>query len=242
MQEHSSLFAFAGLQNYLAQVGEAFRWSHFRVWEGERCALLRHDVDLCLKAALRLSHQLASWHIPSTYFILVNSPNYSPTSAEGRAQLRAIQDNGGEIALHFDPQVYPETPPQQMHTHVAREAEWLSFACGSEVRSVSLHNPHALGTLPLFEGFVNAYDERIFQPDRYLSDSCRRFRRDPWEFLEQVRHAPNPIQILLHPLHYHDQERSYREIFAEFHQDRRASLEAAFRQANATYVAEMAPQ
>jgi peptidoglycan/xylan/chitin deacetylase (PgdA/CDA1 family) len=209
-------------------------------WSGQRAALLRHDVDLDLEPAARLARWLAQRNITSTFFVLVSCPHYNVFSQRSRARLKEMVDLGFEIGLHFDPGVYPGADAARLQAAATQEAGWLATVTGQAVRSLSLHNPHNLSDLYLFEGFLNAYDPRIFAPDRYISDSCRRFRSDPGEFLTRVADAPHPIQILLHPLHYDKVERDYQEIFDNYFARTRSECDLDFRRANPTYVQEVA--
>ncbi len=233
------MFGFPALKDFLERVGRFYPWMLMGQWQGQRAALLRHDVDLELEPAARLARQLQQWKIPSTFFVLVTSSHYNALSGPSRQLLREIQECGCEIGLHFDPTVYPEADAAAMQSAARREADWLGQAAGCNIASLSLHNPHSLANLDQFEGFVNAYDPRIFGPDRYLSDSCRRFRHDPEAFLRSVQEAPHPIQILLHPLHYDQVEHDYAGIFRQYFQRLREDCDAQFRAHNPTYAQEV---
>src|SRR5205085_11303451 len=80
--------------------------------------------------------------------------------------------------------------------------------------SVSIHNPSIHGQYPLFEGYRNAYDQRIFTPECYISDSRMIFRHDMCRFVERA--ATLTVQILLHPLHYTEHGKGYEQIFCDW--------------------------
>lgn len=172
-------------------------------------ALLRHDVDLDLLPALRLARWQQKRGIRASFCVLTSSDCYNPFSSSGRRLLLEIQECGGEIALHLDSTL---VPIEQLQDTAREEAARLSRVIGRPVRSLSLHGPHRLQEIPLLEGFLNAYDPAIFGPGRYLSDSSRNFRQDPWDFLKS---APDAIQLLFHPLHFSETVQDYPEIFAE---------------------------
>jgi hypothetical protein len=89
------------------------------------------------------------------------------------------------------------------------------------------------GQYPLFYGYRNAYDEKIFNHDCYLSDSLMSFRgKDPYEFVLMVKQYP--IQLLLHPIHYSQEGGTYQEIFCERLKAYIDSIDNDF-QDNATY-------
>jgi len=138
---------------------------------------------------------------------------------------------GFEIGLHFDPTLYDE---ETMRSAVDREIEILSFAVGSEVRSISLHNPSISGQYPLFDGYRNAYDPAIFDDDCYLSDSRMQFRgKDPYEFVKRA--IEKPIQVLLHPMHFSPEGGGYDAVVSDGIQQYIQRIHKSF-QPNATYV------
>ncbi|MBT9589271.1 hypothetical protein IV102_38450 [bacterium] len=200
-------FTLGWLGDFLDQV--ARRWSILPMgrWHGQDAAILRHDIDLDLEPALRMAQWEQIRGFQATHFVLTTSDCYNPFSATGRRMIQRIQECGGEIGLHFDPTLYPA---QELQAAAESEATQLARVTGRPVTTVSLHCPHRLESLPLFTGFTNAYDSRIFGPTRYLSDSSRRFRNSPEEFLKQ---ASGPIQLLFHPLHFQHEEHTYPEIF-----------------------------
>lgn len=235
----SSLFRYSGLRDFLAKVREHLPIVRLGDWAGERSAVLRHDIDLDLEPAARLAEKLCEWGHVSTYLVLTTSTHYNPASARSRGHLRRILECGGEIGLHFDSSLYPNATNDELNRAAKQEALWLESLTGAPVRSLSLHNPHALSEMPLLDGFVNAYHPKIFQSGRYISDSCRRFRSDPEEFCRNLESITDPVQILLHPMHYHHEERTYPQIFDEYFSLIRSDCFSNFGPANATFRREM---
>lgn len=71
---------------------------------------------------------------------------------------------------------------------------------GKSVVSLSLHNPSVSGQYPKIEGFINAYEPRLFSPECYLSDSRMLYHTQPVKFFSNMS---RPLgQLLLHPMHY----------------------------------------
>jgi hypothetical protein len=202
-----------------------------------RTAILRHDVDVDVEAAVALTEVEAELGIRSTLFFLTGADTYNLASATNRRHLRRLAENGFEVALHFDPLLYPDCGDDELMPALQREADWLADISGQPVRSVSLHNPSTHGRYPRFEGFLNAYDPMFFDPDFYLSDSCMSFRgKDPFEFVKKAdEHA---LQVLLHPLLYSETGALYPELFGRF-LNRFADRIDETLQVNATYVEQM---
>ncbi|MBI2240179.1 MAG: hypothetical protein HYU59_05180 [Magnetospirillum gryphiswaldense] len=195
-----SYFTYNGISSVLQQAGSAVGVFPLRDWHGQNGVILRHDVDLDVVAAYEFSRVLVECGVRSTFFFLTSAETYNVCSGSVRKTLKALADDGFEVALHFDPQIYPQADQKALIVHARAEGDLLADIIGQPVNSVSLHNPSVHGNYILFDGWNNAYDPAIFAPDRYLSDSCMRFRSDPQEFLTQANQTI--VQLLLHPLHY----------------------------------------
>jgi hypothetical protein len=199
---HSEVFSFAGASE-AGRVGTP------------RTTIMRHDVDIDVEAAVAMAGIEAEYGISSTFFFLTGCDTYNVASAANRRHLRRLTEQGFEVALHFDPLLYPELGDGELLPAARREADWLAEIAGQPVRSLSLHNPSMHGRYPAFEGFANAYDPLFFDPDFYLSDSCMSFRgKDPFEFVRRAeRHG---LQILLHPFHYSETGGGYPEGYRQY--------------------------
>lgn len=170
--------------------------------------LLRHDVDYDLEAADAIRRIEEEEGVRSSFLFLVSTDFYNVASTTGRRFLAELLRQGFDVGLHFDPDVHGATP---LDVAFAAERAFLESITGHPLASVSLHNPSAHQRYPLFEGVVNAYDPRWFGPDRYVSDSSRRWRRDPLAFLAADR--PPIVQVLTHPVHFSEQGSGYRRQF-----------------------------
>lgn len=193
-------FTDAGLKRLLAAIRGNCAVFPLRDHAGQPGIILRHDVDLDMDAAWRLAEIEAEAGIRSTFFFLVTAETYNVAAPSSRAILRRMADDGFEVALHFDPQVYSEADDQALAAHARAEGDILAGIIGAPVNSVSLHNPSVHGRYLLLDGWANAYDPAIFAPDRYLSDSRMSFGRNPLGFIAEGR--TRTLQLLLHPLHY----------------------------------------
>jgi hypothetical protein len=202
-------------------------------WKVSNQIILRHDVDLDIGAAQRLSEIEFEYGVRSTFCFLTSSSTYNILERENRRIIREMSKRGFEVGLHFDPGVYDEAA-EAMLEHVRREAVLLSDVIDLPVVSISLHNPSVRGEYQLFEGYINAYDPIIFARDRYISDSRMLLTQD--DLLRFVKTAGNvPLQILLHPLHYTEHGATYLDIFSAFLQGCAVILHDTFK-VNSTYV------
>lgn len=195
-----NVFSHAGLIRLLSVARSKASVFPLRDWRGQPGIILRHDVDLDVQAAYDFSRMVAEAGVRSTFFFLVTAETYNVNCLPTRRMLRQMADDGFEVALHFDPQVYADADEQALARHARAEGDILADIIGQPVTSVSLHNPSVHGNFLLLDGWNNAYDPAIFSPDRYLSDSRMRFRSDPVDFVAQG--AERTVQLLLHPLHY----------------------------------------
>ncbi len=223
------IFTYEELKRFYREINKRGKTELFREWKGAKVFLVRHDIDFDLKLAhdvAVIEHELG---VRATYFILTTCHSYNVLSEQNRTFLKRIIDLGHEIALHFDLTLYPEN----LQEKAEKEAEILSFACGEEVKSVSLHNPSLHGQYPLFDNFINAYGPAMFSDANYMSDSCFSFRgKKPFEFIDGIENSM--IQILLHPLHFSEQGWGYDEIFPDTYKLYMNEIHAAF-SLNPTY-------
>jgi hypothetical protein len=228
------LFSYDGLRALLEHARSCSRVLPLGDWDGGPALILRHDVDLATGPARRVAELERECGVRSSFFFLVSSSMYNPLAPAARRDLRALVEMGFEVGLHFDPSVHPA---DDLTAAVHAEARALELASGAPVRSISLHNPSVTGRYPLFEGFYNAYDERIFGPDVYRSDSRMRLTWDEASAFV-ARAAEQPVQLLLHPLHYAPVERGYREVFREHVVGLLGAMHASW-QVNEVYAAEV---
>jgi hypothetical protein len=236
-------FTYKELRRFFALLTECAETYSFKMAPTEATsayspgAIIRHDIDVDLFAALRMAEVEAEFKINATFFFLTGCDTYNLASTSGRSALRELADKGFEVGLHFDPLLYPGSDDQALLAAVRREAGWIQDITGQPVHSVSLHNPSVHNQFPIFPGFLNAYDPAFFDPDFYMSDSCMQFRgKDPMTFVERARQRP--VQILLHPFHYSDAGGGYPDLYRAF-LARFADRIHATMQVNATYLDQM---
>lgn len=176
--------------------------------------ILRHDVDFDLKKAYDLSKIEKKKDIVATYFVLTTSDIYNITSSENRKILKQMSDDGFEIGLHFDPLVYNFSDVQELQKMVELETKLIESITTKKVKSISLHNPSFHGLYPEFNKYINSYSTKYFNPNLYLSDSCKNFRgKNPFEFIKIGQ--DNLVQVLFHPIHFSQEDSNYINTFSQ---------------------------
>ena len=233
----NSIFTYSGYRKFLEHLKQNGEIMLFRDWDGSNAYLLRHDIDLDIVRAHRIASIESETDVCSTFFILTTCGTYNIAALRERRLIKEISDNGHEIALHFDPTVYGNLPKEEMQKKVEFEAAQLEDITGRKVKSVSLHNPSVHGQFPEFEGFNNAYNEKIFSDEQYIADSQRKFRgKDPYRFVLGI--TERPIQINFHPVHFSENGDDYSGVFTSFATEWMNNLDDIFK-VNATYNKEM---
>jgi hypothetical protein len=198
--------------------------------------LLRHDVDFSFEYAHQLFQVEREFNITSTYFFLVTGYSYNILNSEYRKGLKEMVSAGFEIGLHFDPTVYPDLPDDELTKKCYFEKSILEEIIEEEVVSVSLHNPSVHGNYVMFDKMLNAYDPDIFCDAQYLSDSCFSMRgKDMLDFVSQT---PSKKQVLIHPMHWHENKKTYHDVFAEHIRLVKRNIHKGF-SVNRTYLAEL---
>ena len=206
------IFSYKQYSDFLKHLKSKGKITTLRDWDGGKSFILRHDVDLDIELAYDLAKIEADHDIFSSFFFLTSGNTYNVLVKKNSDMLKDMSKMGHEVGLHFDPTIYAEN---KMNEAVKKESEILSFAAGCEIKSISLHNPSIHGTYPMFEGYNNAYDPKIFSNDNYISDSRMQFRgKDIYGFLDGIKNSH--IQILLHPMHFSEKGYGYDSILKKY--------------------------
>lgn len=174
----------------------------------QRDLIVRHDVDVCLEAAVniaRIEHDLA---IRATYFIMVSNSFYNIYSYEGRRLVDSIQKLGHYIGLHFDPSPYiDELDRDQYSEAVAHERRLLAAIVDNPLDIISFHNPpREMINRERPEGSPpHTYEPRFFTEFTYVPDSGGSWRfGGPFERPAFARGTA--IHLLTHPVWWdHDE-------------------------------------
>ena len=202
----TSIFSPEGISEYLEIIRNYRNLVFFgEMANNQKDCLLRHDIDLSLDSAIKFAKIENNLKMKATYFFLMTSPHYNLNSSVGREAVLEIIGLGHDIGLHFDASLYEK---RNLNGSLQKELDILTDITSKQVRVVSLHNPHKLTDLPMFNNVINSYDKRYFEDANYMSDSCLKFSKDPYNFLK----VNARIQILMHPVHYFAKESNYKSI------------------------------
>ena len=174
-------------------------------------AIIRHDIDLSPKSALKMAELDYENGCLATYFVLISSTFFNLLDKDNEASILKIASLGHEIGLHFDVTKYADADGNALQAAIEREIDLLSAIIGKPVKSMSWHIPRRdlIGKrLPFLEeqGILNAYDPEFFDGYKYCSDSMMRWRDPLVDYVDCVRYPK--LQVLTHPISYAEEERS----------------------------------
>lgn len=182
----------------------------------ERCVILRHDVDMCLDAALRFVELEQRNDVQSTYFILLSTGFYNIFAKRAYEIIKTIKDMGHDIGLHFDEIRYQINSNEELICHVEKEVLIMSQALEMEIKTVSMHRPSkwVLDADVQFDRVINSYGKEFFNDFKYLSDSRMHWREDVYQVIESG--AYDKLHILTHPFWYGDEETGMADMLMNF--------------------------
>ncbi|MCK6570984.1 hypothetical protein L6V77_07705 [Myxococcota bacterium] len=204
-----------------------------------RFFILRHDVDFCPDAALRMAAFEQSRGIRATYFLLFGGRHYNLLAAEYCGVPARLAAMGHEVGLHYD--VASLSPPdagtQSRERALHAQAELLAVLAGVPVRSIAMHNPSERGEDPFRAdpSFLNAYGDRFAREIVYASDSAGAWRDAAVAALSE-RAPPDRMQMLIHPFFWADRHADREERMRVFTEQRAAELAARAAAARASWA------
>ena len=209
-------FTFQGYTNLITTLREfGYSFTDYHNYTGSsRCVILRHDIDNSIeKAAIlaELEHELG---VKSTYFVLLTSDFYNPSSKKSLEGLRQILQLGHEIGLHFDEMAYSKSV--DVVNAIKREAQILSDVIQTPILTVSMHRPSS-ATLEAnynLSPMINSYGKTFFNDFKYLSDSRRRWREPILDIIKSGQY--DRLHILTHAIWYHEEEKDIHDTIKEF--------------------------
>lgn len=179
-----------------------------------RCVILRHDIDNSIDKSVKLAELEAELGVKSTYFVLLTSDFYNPSSKKSIDGLFKIQKLGHEIGLHFDEMAYDEL--KSVPKAIIREVDILSDIIGTPVTTVSMHRPsqQTLNADYKMPGMINSYGKTFFNDFKYLSDSRRRWREPVLDIIKNGQY--DRLHILTHAIWYNEVEEDIHETIKKF--------------------------
>lgn len=135
----------------------------------DKYLLIRHDVDLSLKAAMELAAMEHVHGIPASYYILLYSPIYNPLAPDNIDHIKQIAKYQHEIGLHVDSR-YEST-----WDLISDDMRILSHITGTEVHSYVQHFINETPEVNFPAKIDGLRDVRKFG-FKYLSESSMNWR------------------------------------------------------------------
>jgi len=180
----------------------------------DKCAILRHDVDHCLKKALVLAQLENKLCVKSTYFLLLTSEFYNVAAKENYRIIGELRKLGHEIGLHFDEANYPSGA--DVPALIGKECSIMSEILGFPIEAVSMHRPskETLAADYKLHGLVNSYSKTFFEDFKYISDSRRYWREPVMDIINSNVH--NRLHILTHAFWYSEEGLSAEDVISTF--------------------------
>jgi hypothetical protein len=140
--------------------------------------LLRHDVDLSLRAALAMAEAEAEEGVQSTWLLMTRSSFYNLDSADGVHAVERLRELGHRVGHHA---VHPQVDLDGRFDPV-----------------VAWHNPEPAFMHDEIPGAVNVMCPPFFEREHYRSDSNQDWRgASPADAL--ARGDYEWLQLLIHP-------------------------------------------
>jgi hypothetical protein len=184
--------------------------------------LLRHDIDISPRYALRMAELERRLGVQSSYFVLLHSLYYNPAAPPHWDALRQIISMGFEIGLHYETDFFENRGIDPL-VGVLHDVAALENILEIKIVSVSQHRPASSTFLQkLNDHYVDAYNHDLIQNVRYISDSGHKWRG---ETLVDLLGKEQRIHALIHPVTWtfadRDMAATYRhaseEITSEIH-------------------------
>lgn len=196
-QREFSLTGYKSLIEGLISHGYAI--SSFRkVDTASKHLIVRHDVDMCLDAAVEIAAIENQLGVAAHYFVLLRTEMYNLFSNNGLAAIEALLSLGHRIGLHLDASLYSD---DELEEAAEWEAGCLQCVTGREVDMISFHRPakSLLGRADMLAGRRHAYQPKYFTDMAYCSDSRGRWGHGHPLDLEAVKKG-QALQLLTHPI------------------------------------------
>ena len=196
-QREFSLIGYKSLIEDLFSHG--YTISNFReVATESKHLIMRHDVDMCLDAAVEIATIENQLDVAAHYFVLLRTEMYNLFSKRGMAAIESLLSLGHQIGLHLDASLYSN---DELEEAAEWEAGCLQCITGREVDMISFHRPakSLLGRADMLAGRHHAYQPKYFTDIAYCSDSRGRWDHGHPLDLQAVKKG-QALQLLTHPI------------------------------------------
>lgn len=198
-------FTYQHYREFICLLREAYTFTTFQ--EAKKVAggngsfvILRHDVDMDLEGAVRMSSLEKDCGVQSTYFFMVRSPLYNVFSGSGSEHVKHILADGHHFGLHFDCSLYKDIVADTISHYVSKECKLLEQFFEKPIEAISFHRPGHLELtgVPL-DKWPHAYERLFLEEFEYFSDSRGRWSKgNPLE--SEAFFKRKNIHILIHPV------------------------------------------
>jgi len=186
---------------------------------GQPKLILRHDVDVSIKRALRMAEIESESGICSTYMVMINSPLYCVEDKPSGGILRELINMSHEVGLHFnldDAERNSNCEISTVEAKIHSACKQLENITGLSVLSISFHRAIEMKFLrgrSVVCGRVNAYSQELIA--WYLSDSKGCWREG--EPLPKLLRPDKPLlQLLIHPIWWGEEHMLPEDRLQEF--------------------------
>jgi hypothetical protein len=171
--------------------------------EHKKLIVLRHDIDLSLKNALKIAHLEHELGIQSTYFIRV-SAKYNIMFYPNIKIIQEIKSLGHEIGLHYSLDI-PKLINSDQITYLIKEKRILEEIIQQEIKGICLHDPNSKRGIDIelseYNLIYDAYSNSFMDELKYISDS-RASWREGCMCKNIGKH--NKLYILTHPFWWYE--------------------------------------
>jgi len=161
--------------------------------------ILRHDVDTQLSVAVKIAEIEQSLNIQSTFFIRLHSHAYNPLCFKDLVEIKKISSLGHEIGLHYESDFYNIfNNKKSIKDWIDFEVEILENVLRCKIKTICPHEPTRTKQFHVNDiDYNQAYDEKIFNNYKYISDSSCRWRDG--SFYENLKNDISNLYVLTHP-------------------------------------------
>ncbi len=199
-------FTYDYYNEFVGRLREVYQFTNFQ--EGKRIrqrinrplAIMRHDIDMDLEAAVRMSSLEKGLGVQATYFFMLRCPLYNVFSNKGSEQVKEILATGHHFGLHFDCAIYEDISIDKLDDYISRECTLLEQFFQLPIEAISFHRPGSLELSGVeLDKWPNSY-ERVFREKfEYFSDSRGNWVRGNPIDSEAFSKRKN-LHILAHPV------------------------------------------
>ena len=176
-------FKFKSYENCLSfAVDENYKFVNLsNVFEtDDKSILLRHDIDFSLDHALKFAEIEKSLNIQATYFVRTHCRYYNALSYSSKEILNKLESMGHIIGLHFEEDYYTE---ENLYESMQLEKTILDSLLHNPIKHIAPHEPTRTNRMEydinrLAEVGIDfqAYDKKILEKYKYISDSSGKFK------------------------------------------------------------------